>query len=366
MNLWKPAPWAAALACLCCSWIRLSSQEIGDPADLPPLKIVDDDPGLRNFDGYEDYLFLQDIQYFPRAGEEKKETVRLTFTIAPDLPEGTVISFTLEHWGLDYVSTDFKLAGDTRKDIELDWAPATRLAAGDYYLRSRIHLDKQPAAVKRILQGRPERFPPKAHPWPFLYMTDELRLTVPELIDPEVKRELWKVYLGFMDRLVAHMNEFVRTMEAVRNETMFVTEGKLERQELEDYVVGWRKKQGDLQETIASFEVDRPDLFYQSRSAFLNLRRLGRMVSKRARVLQNEVTEELEEDPITEQGHLWFDDRYPYRVDETRLQRQYDAILLMIEYPGEETEGAEAEGIDPAAAPGETAPAAGPVPPTPR
>ena len=165
-------------------------------------------------------------------------------------------------------------------------------------------------------------------------MTEELRIAVPTIsLSPTQQRSMQKIYLALMDEFAENMNEFVDRMEAVKAGKAFVDGEKLDMKKFSDYVVTWRKKQGETQKKIAEIELKDPVLFLSTRTAYLNLRRMGSMVSKRARNLQNDVTKQYGEKNIDPRPSQWYERNYLFRVGTQDLERQYGRILELIGLP---------------------------------
>ena len=285
------------------------------------------------FDGYDLYLELLKAEYVPPAKSGEKEIVRLQLSVVPEIPEGTVFSFTLEYGGLDYVTMDYTLKGGERKNLTVEWKPEIKLAEGDYFLRSRMHLTKQSPAVQALMQRDAKRFPPQVEPWPWLYMTEELKISVDSpLKDPEQKKRLWSAYDAYLEELASSMSEFAAKMETFRSGAGLGEGGKADVAQIKEYAFQWHAKHEATQKKILEFQIKEPALFAASRSAFLSLRDLGRMVSKRARDLLKEVLAK-SGDKAADLYKSWPARDYPFRVSQEMLESQKERILDLIDHP---------------------------------
>lgn len=319
------------------------------------------------FDGYDPYLELLEAVYVPPAKRGEKEMVRLRLSVVPEIPDGTVFSFTLEYGGLDYVTTDYTLKGGERKNLTLEWKPEIKLAEGDYFLRSRMHLAKQSPTVQALMQRDTKRFPPIVEPWPYLYMTDELTISVDSpLNDPEQKKRLWSAYEAYIGELASSMSEFTAKMETFQGGTGLTPGDKVDVGPIKEYAFQWHAKHEETQKKILEFQLKEPALFAGSRSAFLCLRDLGRMVSKRARDLLKDVLAK-NGDKAADLYKRWPARDYPFRVERETLERQKERILTLIDHPkvsesSKESSPKEAVPEQPGTPPPSPSP---PVPPTP-
>lgn len=292
------------------------------------------------YDGYGPYLELVEALYLPPVNRGNPQKVRLVFNVWPDVPAGTNIRLTLEYMGMNYVTTQYKVEAEKRIGITFDWKPDISLVPGDYFLRTRIPLEDQTGSLKKTISGMTERFPPAREPWPFLFMTEELRITVGrEFTDPAEKAEVRRIYQGFVKALQANIAEYRRKMEAVREGREMVSNQKLNVEELEEYVVSWRKRQGAVQKKISEFESEKPSLFLRTRGAYLRLRTLARMVSKRAWQLQKEVAKKYDETPVDPRVHQFYARHYPLPVTDGSIDRQCQNIMGMLGLEAPEEKG---------------------------
>lgn len=285
--------------------------------------------GLYDYDGYPPYVRLLEAYYLPpRTGE--REVVRLRFHAYPYLPRGTVLSLTLEYLGADYLTEDFKFPGE--EDFAVEWKPSARLASGEYYVRSRIHPEKQTPEIRAALEADPKRFPMDRAPWPYLYMKEDLAIVVGGgLADLAEYEEVKRVYERFVKELFASSSEFRAKAEAAKEGKEFAPDGKFDAKAFEDFVSGWRKKQAEIQEKIVDLQFENPRLFVESRTAYVRLQFLGRMVSKLSRKLMKDVTEAHGAAALSPETPRGFDANYRYPVDEKILEAERDAIFRIVE-----------------------------------
>ena len=285
--------------------------------------------GLYDYDGYPPYVRLLEAFYLPpRAGE--RETVRLRFYAYPHLPRGTVLSLTLEYLGADYLAEDFKFPGG--EDFAIEWKPSVRLASGEYYVRSRIHPEKQPREIRAVLEADPKRFPMDRAPWPYLYMKEDLAIVVGGgLADLAEYEEVKQVYERFAKDLFESFAEFRAKAEAAKEGKEFAADGKFDAKAFEEFVSSWRKKQAEIQEKIVDLQFENPRLFVESRTAYVRLQFLGRMVSKLSRKLMKDVTDARGAPALSPETPRGFDSNYRYPVDEKILEAERDVIFRIVE-----------------------------------
>lgn len=281
-------------------------------------------------ENWEPYLELVECKYLSPSTPEEGQVVELKFNLSTDVAKDTVITFALNYLGNTYVETDYRLESEVRKGLVLKWKAPMRLVTGDYFVSTRIQIDKQKPAVLKHLRKMAKRFPPEYEPWQYLYMKEGHIVVSGELEERAEKEELCAKYTAFLEELVENMNEFVDQMEAAKEGKAFVTAGgSLDVQKLTDFIVAWRKKQGETQRKILLFQDTDRGLYLKSGTAHVNLLELARMVSKRSWQLQNEVTEKYGVKPINPAADKFFDRNYRYRVDADALAKRYEKVLSL-------------------------------------
>lgn len=286
--------------------------------------------GLYDYDGYPPYIRLLEALYLPPQ-KGGKETVQLKFYVYPHLPPGTRLTLTLEYMGLEYASRDFEFRGGS-EEFDVDWTPEKRLAAGEYFVSSRIYPEKQSAEVREALKKDAEHFPLEQAPWQYLYMRDDLAIVVGSgLSSLEEYEEVRRIYEAFVEQLFANFQEFRGKTEAAKTGAEFSTEGKFDGKAFEEYVSEWRKKQAEVQEKIADFPYQNTRLFVESRAAYVRLLFLGRMISKLSRKLEKQVLEAHGVSEISPAVPRGFDYSYRYPVDERVLQAERNVILRILD-----------------------------------
>lgn len=341
-------------------------------AEKPPAKPAPDEEGPvpepletekgrgPHTENWEPYLELLEAKYLSPSAPEEAQAVHLKFNLSTDLVKGTVITFTLEYMGAPYVEMDYKLEGEVRKALVVRWKAPRRLVTGDYYLRTRILPERQTQAVLKQLRKMSKRFPPENEPWAYLYMKAGHIVVSGKAEEAADKEAICRAYTAFLDELVENMNEFVDKMESAKEGKDFVAaDGKLDVEKMAQFIVEWRKKQGETQKKLIQFQDDEPGICLKSQTSYANLLELGRMVSKRSWQLQNEVTEKYGAKPINPAADKYFDRNYRFRVDAEALASRYERIASAVcpeeEPPSETVEETPAEGE----APGEMAPPEG-------
>jgi hypothetical protein len=162
------------------------------------------------------------------------------------------------------------------------------------------------------------------------------------------------------------MSEFTAKMETFQGGTGLTPGDKVDVGPIKEYAFQWHAKHEETQKKILEFQLKEPALFAGSRSAFLCLRDLGRMVSKRARDLLKDVLAK-NGDKAADLYKRWPARDYPFRVERETLERQKERILTLIDHPkvsesSKESSPKEAVPEQPGTPPPSPSP---PVPPTP-
>jgi hypothetical protein len=317
------------------------------PEDAPPSGDEKEKGRPANADGYNAYFVISEAKYLPAAEGATGQAVQLKFDISPDVPKGAKIHLTFELFSVPLDETDYELKDENRKGLTYVWKFSKRMVTGKYQVRSFLRLKDEagrPAqipAVQRAIQQNTKAFPPKSEPWPW-YWDQPVELGNAEDEAAESK-ELCTAYTDFMDRLIASMGEFIDKMGEVNEGKDLVKGAALDKEKFEAYVKDWREKQGAIQKEIALFVGKQPALVEKSKTAYLKLRQLGQMVSKRAVQEQTTVTEKYKVGVINPAAKD-FDKSFRYKVDARSLNEAYNNIRQLVGCPAEAEAEAGAEG----------------------
>jgi hypothetical protein len=293
--------------------------------DVPEEKPADDAGSRADPIDYIKYIEVLEAKHNPAAKDGEKSTIGVKFNLSPEVPKGTKINFEFEYVGTEFENVDYVLKDENRKGLALLWKPTQRLGTGEYFIRVRMHPDQQTPAVLRLLAQNEKSFPAKDKPWVWYFYEQPIQVGSKD-DEAEENEALCKAYTDFVDKLVANMVEFVDKMDEVKAGKAFVSGNALDAAKLKEYVVEWRKKQGEVQKEIIEFQDKERALFQRSLTTYQNLIELGRMVSKRSRDLLFEVCDKYKVEKMNPAGHERFDLSYRYKVTLDEMNRRMETI----------------------------------------
>lgn len=311
--------------------------------------------------GFKPYLKVVDQQYLPPEKAGGKQLLRLKFDLDPALPVGTKIEMKLQYTGLTMDEKTFELDTPRRKGVVFDWRPEKPLGPDEYSLFTAIWPRQQTEEVRKAIEDNEERFPPDLTPWAWSYLRKEQLIQVgTEEELAELQERVCRTYEGFISDLIENMNEYVEVMDEVKEGKRFVEGETLQTEAFGKFLKDWQKKQGKIQKAILDLQTTNPAIHQRSLKAHLYLMNLGRMVSRRAFKLQEEVEEKygvsrtrIPVDPDDESDKVlrFFDRRWRYKTDAEALNGQLDKIYSLVcaepepeEPPKEETGSGPGEG----------------------
>jgi hypothetical protein len=273
------------------------------------------------------YVEFQEKKYISPEKEGASPTISLKFNLVTDVPKGAKIYFELEYNALSLDEVEYTLKDENRRNLTLTWKPKQRLAVGEYFLRTRMPLQAQTPAIQKALKQSDKRFPPKNEPWSCYYADQPLLIGGPAEEAAEQKA-ICEAYQSFIDKLLGNMDEFKEKIDKVNAGQELVNAGTLDVEKFKAFIIEWRKKQGELQKSIVEFQVKEPALFQKSITAFADLRLLGQMVSKRAYLMQKEVTAKYKVEEINpKETHQYFDRVTKFKADADGLTRKMNDVL---------------------------------------
>ena len=292
--------------------------------------------------GFVKYMEFLGSKYIAPEKPGDGQAVEVKFNLSTDIPKGTKINFIFEFNAVEIGNMDYVLKDENRKDVTVLWKPKTKLATGDYFLRTKIVLKDQTPAVAKIFRDRAKRFPPEDEPWTWYFANEKTEsIKVGAVMDAATEQKaICEAYTAMMDELVANLGEFVAKMEKVKKGEELVNGGALDVEKFTAYVGDWRKKQGQTQFKITMFQVEEPDLFQKSMTAHANLLDLGRMVSKRAWQVQGEVLKQYGVTKVINPSPKGFDRVIKYATHAEALNARMDKIHGLV-CPQEATEEGE-------------------------
>jgi hypothetical protein len=295
---------------------------------------------------YVKYIEVLEAKHNPPANKGEKSTIEVKFHLSTDVPKGTKVNFEFEYFGQPFEDVDYLLKDENRRGLTLLWKPAKRLGVGEYLIRTRIYPDQQTPAIQKVLQQNEKSFPKKDSPWIWYLFENAIQVGSPD--DEEAENAaLCKAYKDFIEKLVTNMVEFVDKMEEVKAGKAFVNGKALDAAKLKEYVLEWRKKQGEVQKEILEFPQKEQALFQRSITTYQNLLELGRMVSKRSRDLLYGVCDQYKVEKMNPPSHEHFDAFYRYKISLNEMNRRMDTISNQVcpkEKEPEAEEGAKSPG----------------------
>ena len=289
------------------------------------------------------YVEFLDKKYNSPEKEGALPSIWIKFNLAPEVPKGAKIYFELEYNALTLEEVEYALKDENRRNLAFTWAPKQRLAVGEYFFRTRMPLRDQAPAVQKALKENKKRFPPENEPWSCYYPKESLQVggAIEEAAE---KKAICESYSRFIEKLINNMDEFKEKMDKVNDGQELVNGNTLDVEKFKAFIIGWRKKQGEVQKEILDFQVKEPALFQNSITAFANLRELGQMVSKRSYQIQKEVTTKYKVEEINpKETHQYFDRATRFKADVDGLKRKMDNVLRLT-CPEEEASDSSEEG----------------------
>ena len=299
-------------------------------------------------EAHEQYFFIKNTTYTPAKGKNGSQRLELTFDLSPDVPKGTKLELELEHQGLalDSTRTFYTLKDSKRDGLKLVWKFKERLAVDEYRLWTRIRLESQKAAVRTALLAKTDKWREADAPFSWYFFNDPIQLGTPEELAEE-REKICEAYGELLEELVGNLKEFSATLREVAAGEKYVDGETLNVEEFTAFVVEWRTKQGETQKKIAAFPQEQAQVLQKSRTAYANLVRLGRMISKRSLAKQKDVTQQYGAGIINPKSHPSFDRTYKFTVSSKSLKDSIEKIYdLACPEEAEEGDASEEEGSD--------------------
>lgn len=246
------------------------------------------------------YLRIVGSEYVPPDRAGGSQLVRLKFDLSPEVPVKTKIYLELLYNGLPEETALFELKTDVRKGLTFDWRSKKALGVGEYTLFSSIPLDQQPPGVLELLRKRTEALPFRYEPWAWTYSEENESILVgtPEEAARQ-KAQALQFYRQGIVELTKNQTELLELLDAVREGKKFKKGDLVDEQALAVAIKNWCKKQALTQKSIKDFILEKPALWSSTMLAHYHLEGLGRMVSKRAWKLQEDLAGELALEPFT-------------------------------------------------------------------
>ncbi len=289
-----------------------------------------------SYDGYEPLIDLQGVKQIARTGRGRT-TIEITFHLSKSLPAGAKIDFNLVNRGalVDGGVKEYEVAGAQKRNLTLEWTPRGNLDPSidpeidAYYVKVELDPKKQNAAVKRQIS---KAYKTKDAPWPFTFRDTPLLVGSREELDKLVK-EACDVYGKFIDRLINNYKDFSKIMAEVEPDEESEEAVDVDLRKLRRKVLDWRTSQAKVQNDILKLQMNRQQLLRNTSEAFIELLKLGRMVSKTCVERQEAFMKSLEEEDFKFDGRRekakleGFDAGYADPVDRAALNRVVSAIL---------------------------------------
>lgn len=283
---------------------------------------------------YEPVIKIHEIKAVDKDEKSRRKTIQLLFDVHPKVPKGAKIELELEYLGTTLVNTTYEVKSDIRTKQKFTWDPNIRLPVDSYILMSRMKPEAQPRSVKKALESVTDVFPPDSQPWTWYHADKKLEIGSPEDLAAE-EAEIRETYKKWCFALLDMNGEFVDAMDEVIEGKKFVSDGKLEEDELKDWVEKWMKKMAEFQMALQEYPDKEPGVYRKTQRLHYETTELSRMVGKRC--YRDKLQETLEKygksvGELKLPAVKGFDPNYRYAVSPKFMQARYETIARIAKF----------------------------------
>jgi hypothetical protein len=284
----------------------------------------------------------------PVKDKDGHQAIQIQFNLHPQVPKNAKVEFELQYQALEFDFYHYILKDENRKNLKIEWKPKYRLPVDTYFVRTRMPLVLQDAAVAKEIEKRDKVFPKDSEPWSWNYPDLPIEIGTKEDLEAELKA-VKDYFKAQTDKLVESSNAFMDEIESLEKGDKYVKGGKVDTVELGKFVEDWMKKHGEIQQAVAEYEKKELGLFLKHQAAHFELQLLGRMMARRC--YNRALVAALDKRKVALadlklKGSPSFDINYRGSVTPAELQRKLERIFELAGLAESEDAGAGAAADD--------------------
>ncbi len=283
------------------------------------------------------------VDVAPAPGKAKRHKIDIMFNLAPEAPKGIRLNFRIQREGETIVmkwaggnpiyQSQFTLETEVRKGLKFSLIPDERLVSGEYLLTTESPLLDQTPEVRKVIEGKAQRFPKAGDPWPTSHEKQKFTLGGPE----EKAAELadMKSFVEASTEVFLELNN-----EAMERYEAAAGEPKTDLVALKKYLEDWMKRMGAAQLKVNRFLEEERGLYALFTKAHAEVQIIGRMIGKR--IVRTELASLLKKKNLAAGSvkptvPVGFDLNYQYPATAATIEKRYNELMRLVDPKGDET-----------------------------
>ncbi len=283
------------------------------------------------------------IDVSPVPGKAKRHKLDILFNLAPEAAKGIKVSFELQRDGNKIVMKwaggnpieqfQFTLENEVRKGLKVSILPDERLVSGEYFIVTSTALTDQSPEVRKVIEGKPQRFPVDGHPWPTAHEKQKFTLGNAEEQAAELA-EMKNFAEANVDGFLELNNEAMERFEAAAEDP------KMDTAALKKFLEDWMKRMAAAQSKVNKFLDEERGLCVIFPKAHFEVQEIGRMIAKRitktelGNLLKKKNLAPASVRPANVAGSVC-DANYRYTPSAAAIEKRYNDLLRLVDPKGE-------------------------------